>query len=115
MICEYRIIGLLKNKESAGLLSEHQVNNNEDMQELLRKCSNWSKKTKLLFNVAKSYILYFGKPSIECEFYLMEEKLAVTQETDVLGMTFSTDRKDMYKKNKINLSSRTKIAVRKIN
>ena len=45
----------------------------------------------------------------------MEEKLAVTQETDVLGMTFSTDRKDMYKKNKINLSSRTKIAVRKIN
>ena len=94
---------------------ENGKNNNEDMQELLRKCSNWSKKTKLLFNVAKSYILYFGKPSIECEFYLMEEKLAVTQETDVLGMTFSTDRKDMYKKNKINLSSRTKIAVRKIN
>ena len=43
----------------------------------------------------------------------MEEKLAVTQETDVLGMTFSTDRKDMYKKNEINLSSSSKIAVRK--
>ena len=45
----------------------------------------------------------------------MNEKLAVTQETDVLGMTFSTDKKDMYEKNKTNLSSRTKLAVRKIN
>ena len=45
----------------------------------------------------------------------MDEKLVITQETDVFGMTFSTDKKDMYEKNKINLSSRTKLAVRKIN
>ena len=68
-----------------------------------------------VFNVAKSYILYFGKPSIECEYFLMNEKLETTQETDVLGMTFSTDRRDMYKRNKTNLASRTKLAVRRIN
>ena len=43
---------------------EHGRNNNEDMQQLLKRCSDWSEKTKLLFNVAKSYILYFGKPSV---------------------------------------------------
>ena len=74
---------------------ENGKNNNENMQELLRRCSDWSEKTKLLFNVAKSYILYFGKPSIECQYYLMDEKLEVKQETNVLEMTFSTDRKDM--------------------
>ena len=94
---------------------ENEKNNNEDMKELLRRCSDWSEKTKLLFNVAKSFILCFGKPSIECEYYLMNEKLEVTQENDVLGMTFSTDKKDMYERNKTTLSSRTKLAVRRIN
>ena len=70
---------------------EHGRNNIEEMQSLLRKCSSWSEKTKLLFNVAKSYVLYFGKPSIDCEFYLMGDKLSVTPETEVLGMVFSTD------------------------
>ena len=94
---------------------EHGRDNVEEMQNLLGKCSTWSERTKLLFNVAKSFILHFGKPSIESEYYLMGDKLAITQETEVLGMVFNTDRKDMYEKNKKNLSNRTKFAVKKIN
>ena len=44
----------------------------------------------------------------------MGDKLAVSQETEVLGMVFNTDRKDMYEKNKNNLSNRTKFAIKKI-
>ena len=94
---------------------EHGRDNVEEMQNLLGKCSTWSERTKLLFNVAKSFILHFGKPSIESEYYLMGDKLEITQETEVLGMVFNTNRKDMYEKNKKNLSNRTKFAVKKIN
>ena len=87
-------------------------NNVEEIQDLLRKCSTWSERTRLLFNVAKSFILHFGKPSIECEYYLMGDKLAVTQETEVLGMVFNMDRKDMYEKirrtSRIELSSQSR-------
>ena len=45
----------------------------------------------------------------------MNGRLETTQETDVLAMTFSTDRRDIYERNKTNLASRTKLAVRRIN
>ena len=65
--------------------------------DLLKKCHEWSKLTKLHYNVSKcQYIVLPIRPSLKPELYLGEEKITEKPFIESLGVLFSGRRKNMF-------------------